>query len=76
MDDGTHAYGPHPRRPHGPLDWREARRIVVLERAGTAHRTVALQPSSPIAVEDIQDIEDVKAAERLLVDLLGAVRIA
>ncbi|MFT7712328.1 hypothetical protein ACMT9Y_15315 [Clavibacter tessellarius] len=72
-DDGTHAYGPHPRRPDGRLDWREARRIVELERGGTAHRTVAFRPSPPVAVENLDDVD---AAERLLVDLLGAVRIA
>lgn len=27
-NDGTHAYGPHPRRPDGRLDWHEARRII------------------------------------------------
>lgn len=37
-DAGTHAYGPHPRRPDGRLDWREARRIVQDERGGVAHR--------------------------------------
>ena len=37
-DDGTHAYGPHPRRMDGRLNWREARRIVEHERSGQAHR--------------------------------------
>lgn len=69
-DDGTHAYGPHPRRPDGRLDWREARRIVELERGGTARRTVAFGPTAPLAVEDLDE------AERLLADVLGAVRIA
>jgi hypothetical protein len=37
-DAGTHAYGPHPRRLDGRLDWREARRIVEHERGGNARR--------------------------------------
>ncbi len=37
-DAGTHAYGPHPRRADGRLDWHEARRIVEQERQGQAHR--------------------------------------
>ena len=37
-DDGTHAYGPHPRRPDGRLDWRAARREVEHERGGVARR--------------------------------------
>ena len=37
-DEGTHAYGPHPRRADGRLDWREARRIIEHERAGVARR--------------------------------------
>ncbi len=37
-DDGTHAYGPHPRRPDGRLDWRAARREVEHERNGVARR--------------------------------------
>ena len=72
-EDGTHAYGPHPRRSDGRLDWREARRTIEHERGGTAHRTVTFRPSSPVAVEDLEGLD---AAERLLVDLLGAVRIA
>lgn len=40
--DGTHAYGPHPRRADGLLDWRAARREVEQERGG-----VALRPWSP-----------------------------
>ncbi|WP_316313692.1 hypothetical protein [Clavibacter michiganensis] len=72
-DVGTHAYGAPPRRPDGRLDWREARRIVELERGGTAHRTVAFRPSSP---DDAEQLDDVDAAERLLIDLLGAVRVA
>lgn len=42
-DEGTHAYGPHPRGADGRLDWREARRILVDERRGIGHRRV---PSS------------------------------
>lgn len=37
-DDGTHAYGPHPRRADGRLDWRAARREVEHERGGVARR--------------------------------------
>lgn len=37
-DDGTHAYGPHPRRADGRLDWRAARREVENERGGVARR--------------------------------------
>ncbi len=46
-DAGTHAYGPHPRRADGSLDWRQARRIIEHERAGTAHRRV--RPATPAA---------------------------
>ena len=35
---GTHAYGPHPRRSDGTLDWRAARHVVENERGGTAQR--------------------------------------
>jgi hypothetical protein len=64
-EDGTNAYGPHPRRGDGRLDWREARRIVRDERGGTAHRVPTFEPA-----------ESIDAAERLLFDILGAVRIA
>ena len=37
-DDGTHAYGPHPRRADGQLDWRAARRVIEHERGGVALR--------------------------------------
>lgn len=37
-DDGTHAYGPHPRGPDGRLDFRAARREVEEERGGLAPR--------------------------------------
>ncbi|MGO1740085.1 MAG: hypothetical protein ACTHYM_13940, partial [Actinomycetaceae bacterium] len=37
-EDGTHAYGPHPRRADGRLDWRAARRIIEDERHGHARR--------------------------------------
>jgi predicted nuclease of restriction endonuclease-like (RecB) superfamily len=33
-EDGTHAYGPHPRRGDGRLDFAEARRIVEHEQKG------------------------------------------
>lgn len=39
-DDGTHAYGPLPRRADGRLDWAAARRIVLDERGGSALRPV------------------------------------
>ena len=66
-DVGTHAYGPHPRRPDGRLDWTAARRIVETERDGTAHR-----PHRPA-----DDAERFLAdAERIITDVLGAVRIA
>lgn len=50
----------------------EARRTVEPERGGTAHRIIAFRPSSPVAVEDVNHVG---AAERLLVDLFGAIRI-
>ena len=62
-DDGTHAYGPHPRRPDGRLDWREARRVVEDERGGVARR-------GPVTGDDAV------AAVRLLREQLGAERIA
>ncbi|MFM9587433.1 hypothetical protein, partial [Streptomyces caniscabiei] len=37
-DDGTHAYGPHPRRADGRLDYAAARRIIIEEREGPAVR--------------------------------------
>lgn len=64
-DDGTHAYGPHPRRADGRLDWREARRIVVDERDGHARR---LRPD-PSTV-------DQTAAALLLRDQVRVERIA
>ena len=63
-DAGTHAYGPHPRRADGRLDWREARRIVEDERDGRAQR-----PRPPAD-------DDVSSAEQVLMSVLGAVRIA
>ncbi|MGW9114531.1 hypothetical protein [Microbacterium sp. NPDC055683] len=65
-DDGTHAYGPHPRRADGRLDWREARRIVEDERGGIAQR----RPRSDAADGDVW------AAEATIVAVLGARRIA
>jgi len=62
-DAGTHAFGPHPRRPDGRLDWREARRVVLTERDGQAHRT------GPPATAGTD-------AGQLLHDVLGAQRIA
>lgn len=57
-DDGTHAYGPHPRRPDGRLDWRAARREVEQERGG-----VALRPWSPRTAEQLA--RDVLGASRI-----------
>ena len=37
---GTNAYGAHPRRANGKLDWREARHIIEHERSGRAHRRI------------------------------------
>lgn len=51
-DVGTHAYGPHPRRYDGRLDWREARRIVEEERHGHAARRLA----------DVEPIELLRSA--------------
>lgn len=65
---GTHAYGPHPRHPDGRLDWREARRIVITERGGIAHRTLTF--------ETMSTTEPVDAAEPLQTEILGAVRTA
>jgi hypothetical protein len=62
---GTNAYGPHPRRGDGRLDWREARRIVRDERGGVAHRVPVFEPA-----------ESLDATERMLHDILGAVRVA
>ena len=59
-DDGTNAYGPHPRRGDGRLDWRAARREVVDERGGVARR----QWGTP------------SAAEPLVMTILGGTKIA
>jgi hypothetical protein len=45
-EDGTHAYGPHPRRSDGRLDWRTARRVVENERDGTARRPLPAEATS------------------------------
>ncbi|MBW3069614.1 hypothetical protein GZ998_08880 [Actinomyces sp. 594] len=37
-ETGTHAYGPHPRRADGRLDWRQARRVIEHDRYGQAPR--------------------------------------
>lgn len=42
-DAGTHAFGAHPRTHDGRLDWQEARRIVLDERGGSAHRRIPRQ---------------------------------
>lgn len=49
-DVGTHAFGAHPRTRDGRLDWQEARRIVLDERGGTAHRRLPRQ-DSPVDVQ-------------------------
>ncbi len=82
-EDGTHAYGPHPRRGDGRLDFAEARRIVEHERAGTAARESApervdgdLRSSNfvePAATVEPVELDD---TDRMLARLLGAVRIA
>ncbi|VXB04811.1 hypothetical protein [Plantibacter sp. T3] len=64
-EDGTNAYGPHPRRGDGRLDWREARRVVQDERGGVAQRAPVFDRTEPL-----------DATEQMLSDLLGAVRIA
>lgn len=64
-DEGTHAYGPHPRRPDGRLDWSEARRIVEEERGGIAHRRPRPDADG-----------DVWAGESAIVATLGARHIA
>jgi hypothetical protein len=60
-EDGTHAYGPHPRRLDGRLDWRQARRIVEDERACRARRRAP---------------DELAHAERLVGLVLDADRIA
>lgn len=50
-DDGTHAYGPHPRRPDGRLDWRAARREVEQERGGVALRPRSLRGPEGVTQE-------------------------
>ncbi|NQX29823.1 hypothetical protein HQQ81_20950 [Microbacteriaceae bacterium VKM Ac-2854] len=72
-DDGTHAFGPHPRRADGRLDWREARRIVNEERGGVAHRT---KPDATANKAAIESSVDAWPGERLLTEILGAVRVA
>lgn len=44
--DGTHAYGPHPRRADGRLDWLAARRVVEQERGGVARRRAWDEPAT------------------------------
>ena len=40
-EPGTHAFGAHPRTRDGRLDWREARRVLIEDRGGRAHRRTA-----------------------------------
>lgn len=53
-DDGTHAYGPHPRRPDGRLDWRAARREVEQERGGVALRPRSLRGPEGVTQEALK----------------------
>lgn len=66
-DDGTHAYGPHPRRADGTLDWRAARQVVEHERHGQAARPHRRQ-GAPAAVQ--------QAAESLVRAVLGGRKVA
>lgn len=50
-DEGTHAYGPHPRRSDGRLDWRAARSVVEEERCGTARR---FGPDRPATLDELR----------------------
>ncbi len=59
-EPGTHAYGPHPRRADGRLDWVAARREVENERGGFARR-----PN-----------DDRRTPEELIATLLGGKQIA
>ena len=56
-DDGTHAYGPHPRRPDGRLDYAAARRIIIDERDGKAvrayDRATHTDPRSRTVVDEL-----------------------
>lgn len=57
---GTHAYGPHPRRADGRLDWAGARREVEYQRGGVARRRN----------------DDRRTPEELISSLLGGKQIA
>lgn len=82
-EDGTHAYGPHPRRGDGRLDFAEARRIVEHERSGTAARANAperidgdLRSSNSVETASATEPVELDDTDRMLARLLGAVRIA
>lgn len=70
-DDGTHAYGPYPRRADGRADYEAARRELVEERNGVAARRQPEQATAPSG--DASTATDI---ERLFFDILGAERIA
>jgi hypothetical protein len=61
-DDGTHAYGPHPRRLDGRLDWRAARREVEHERGGVARRR---RPAEPLHESATASVSQQLGAERI-----------
>ncbi|PZO67595.1 MAG: hypothetical protein DI634_10435 [Kocuria palustris] len=82
-DDGTHAYGPHPRRPDGRLDFAEARRVVVDERTGTAARDRApkradgdLRSRTVDQAQTVVEPLELDDTDRMMMRILGAVRIA
>lgn len=67
-DDGTHAYGPHPRRPDGRLDYAAARRIIVEEREGTAVRPYDRNADRYLRSRTLVDAADVEAVDEEWID--------
>jgi len=71
-DDGTHAYGPFPRRTDGRLDWGAARRIVLDDRDGTAlrpqnHRVRRSEQTAIAAVDALRSGNTITTQSHLVV---------
>ncbi len=67
-DDGTHAYGPHPRRPDGRLDYAAARRIIIEEREGTAVRPYDRNADGDLRSRTLVDAADFEAVDEEWID--------